>query len=80
MGRVKSWIDWSVLALCMVAALGALFYGANAITATHWMRASRDNAAIGVLGIIGGHAVVNCAFLVGAAVCKARRDLRLGRR
>jgi hypothetical protein len=80
MGNHKTWVDWAVLALCMAAALGAVFYGANTITATHWMRDSREHAAIGVLGIICGLTVVNCAFLVGAAVCKARRDLRLGRR
>jgi hypothetical protein len=80
MGSIKTWIDWAILALCMVAALGAVFFGVNALESTAWARASQTHAAMAVLAIIAALAVVNCGCLIGAAVCKARRDLRLGRR
>ena len=31
MGRLRSWIDWSVLALCIAAAAGAVAYGVGAL-------------------------------------------------
>lgn len=80
MGSLKTWIDWAVLALCMAAALGAVFFGVNALESTAWAQATRSHAAIIVLSIIAALAIVNCGCLIGAAVCKARRDLRLGRR
>ncbi len=80
MGSIKTWGDWAVLALCVIAALGAVFFGINALEATAWAKTSQPHAAIAVLVIIAALAVVNCGFLLGAAVCKARRDLRLGRR
>jgi hypothetical protein len=64
----------------MIAALGAVFFGINALEATAWAKSSQSHAAMAVLAIIAALAVVNCGFLIGAAVCKARRDLRLGRR
>ena len=76
MGSLKTWIDWAVLALCMVAALGAVFFGINALEATVWARTSQSHAALAVFAIIAALAVVNCGFLVGAAVCKVRRDRR----
>jgi hypothetical protein len=80
MGNIKTWIDWAVLALCVIAALGVVFFGINALESTAWARASQPHAAMAVLAIIAALAVVNCSCLVGAAVCKARRDVRLGRR
>ena len=80
MGNVKTWVDRAVLALCVVAALGAVFYGINTLEATTWARGSQPHAAMAVLAIIAALAVVNCGCLIGAAVCKARRDARLGRR
>jgi hypothetical protein len=68
------------LSALLLAALGAVFVGANALESTAWAQASRSHAAIAVLSIIAALAVVNCGCLIGAAVCKARRDLRLGRR
>jgi hypothetical protein len=80
MGSLKTWVDWAVLALCTVTALGAVFCGINALEATAWARTSQPHAALAVLAIIAALAVVNVGFLIGAAVCKTRRDLRLGRR
>ena len=80
MGSIKTWIDWAVLALCMIAALGAVFFGINAVEATAWSKSAPSHAAVAVLGVIAALAVVNCGLLIGAAACKARRDLRLGRR
>ena len=34
---------------------------------------------LAVLAIIAALAIVNCGCLIGAAVCKARRDIKLGR-
>jgi predicted Kef-type K+ transport protein len=79
MGRHQTWIDWGVLAACMMAALAVAFLGINALESTYWMQSARGHAAIGVLAVIAVVAVVNCAFLLGAAVCKLRRDRRLGR-
>ena len=45
METVKTWIDWAVLAFCVFAALGAGFFGANALEATDWARASQPQAA-----------------------------------
>lgn len=80
MGRFKSWIDWSVLALCMVAAAGAVVYGIGALDAGAPARGVHGHSASGALAAIAGLTLVNCGFLLGAAVCKARRDTRLGRR
>ena len=79
METVKTWIDWAVLAFCVFAALGAVFFGANALEATDWARASQPHAAMAGLAIIAALAIVNCGCLIGAAVCKARRDIKLGR-
>ena len=79
MGSRETWIDWGVLAICMIAALVIAFLGINALESTYWMQSTREHAAIGVLSVIAVVAVVNCAFLLGAAVCKLRRDRRLGR-
>ena len=80
MGSLKTWIDWSVLALCMAAAVAAVLVGGAHVMSTAWMRETREHAAVGVLGLVAVLAVVNCGFLIGAAVCKLRRDVRLGRR
>jgi hypothetical protein len=79
MGSAKTWIDWGVLAVCMIAALALAFLGINALESTYWMQSTREHAAVGVLLVIAVVAAVNCAFLLGAAVCKLRRDRRLGR-
>jgi uncharacterized integral membrane protein len=78
MGSAKTWIDWGVLAVCMIAALALAFIGINTLEATDWMQSTREHAAIGVLLVITVVAAVNCAFLLGAALCKQRRDRRLG--
>lgn len=79
MGSLKTWIDWGVLAICMIAALALGFLGINTLDSSYWMQSTRGHAAVGVLSVIAVVAVVNCAFLLGAAVCKLRRDRRLGR-
>jgi hypothetical protein len=78
MGRFKSWIDWSVLALCTIAAAGTVVYGIGALDAGAPAPAVHRHAASGALAVIAGLTVVNCGFLLGAAACKARRDVRLG--
>jgi hypothetical protein len=80
MGRLTTWIDWSVLALCMAAAAGAVAYGVRALDAWPLMHAPHRRPASGALAVIAALTVVNCGFLIGAAVCKARSDARLGRR
>jgi hypothetical protein len=80
MGRLKSWIDWSVLALCTIAAAGAVVYGIDALDVGAAAREIHGHPAPGALAVIAGLTVVNCGFLLGAAICKARRDARLGRR
>lgn len=80
MRETRAWVDWVVLALCMAAALGAALYGANALDASGFTRPHHGRAAAGALLAIAGLALVNFSFLVGVAVCKARADLRLGRR
>jgi hypothetical protein len=72
MGRLRTWIDWAVLALCMAAAAGAVAYGVGI--------GMRGRPASGVLAVIIALTVINCGFLLGAAVCKARSDVRLARR
>jgi hypothetical protein len=79
MGRVKSWIDWSVLALCIVAALGAVVIGASALDAWPQMGEVHGRPGPGTLAAIAGLALVNLGFLIGAAVCQVRYDVRLGR-
>jgi hypothetical protein len=80
MGRLRPWIDWSVLALCMVAAAGAVVCGIDALDAGAPARGVHGHPASAALAVIAGLSVVNCGFLIGAAVCKARQDARLGRR
>jgi hypothetical protein len=80
MGRLTSWIDWSVLALCMVAAAGAVVYGIRALDAWPLVNALHGRPVSGALAIIAALTVINCGFLIGAAICKARSDVRLGRR
>jgi hypothetical protein len=80
MGRFKSWIDWSVLALCMAAAGGAVAYGIAALDAAAPAHGLHGHPVSGALALIVGLTVVNCGFLIGAAVCMARHDVRLGRR
>ena len=80
MGRLRPWIDWSVLALCMAAAAGAVAYGTAALDAGAPAHGVHGHPVSGVLAVIAGLTVVNCGFLIGAAVCKARGDVRLGRR
>jgi hypothetical protein len=79
MGRVKSWIDWSVLALCMVAALGAVVFGAGALDAWPQVDVVHGRPDLGTLAAIAGLALVNLGFLIGAAVCQARLHARFGR-
>ncbi len=79
MGSRETWIDWGVLAMCMIATLAVAFIAINALESTYWMRSTRGHAAVGILSVIAIVAVINCAFLLGAAVCKLRRDRRLGR-
>lgn len=80
MGRLTTWIDWSVLALCMAAAVGAVVYGVRALDAWPSLHAVHGRPVSGALAVIAGLTVVNCGFLIGAAVCKARQDMRLGGR
>jgi hypothetical protein len=80
MGRLTSWIDWSVLALCMAAAAGAVVYGIRALDAWPLLLGLHGRPATGALAVIAVLTVVNCGFLIGAAVCKARNGVRLGRR
>jgi hypothetical protein len=80
MGRLKTWVDWYVLALCMAAALGAMVFGAAALDAQPAMHVVHGRPVSGVLAAIVVLTVVNCGFLIGAAVCKARQDVRLGKR
>jgi hypothetical protein len=80
MGRFKSWIDWSVLALCMIAAAGAVVYGIGALDAGAPAHGVHAHPASGALAVIAGLTLVNCGFLLGAALCKARQDARPGRR
>jgi hypothetical protein len=80
MGRLTTWIDWSVLALCMAAAAGAVAYGVRTLDAWPLMNALHGRPVSGALAVIAVLTVVNCGFLIGAAVCKARDDVRLGRR
>jgi hypothetical protein len=80
MGRLKSWLDWSVLALCTITALGAAIYGANVMDAWPLARGVHGRPDSGGLATIAALTAVNFAFLIGAAVCKARRDVRLRRR
>lgn len=80
MTKTSAWVDWVVLALCMVAALAAALYGADALDASTFTRSGHGRAPFAALVVIAGLALVNCSFLVGVALCKARADLRLGRR
>jgi hypothetical protein len=80
MGWGRSWIDWYVLALCVAAALGAMVFGAAALDAQPAMHAVHGRPASGSLAVIAALTLVNCSFLIGAAVCKARQDVRLRRR
>ena len=80
MGRLNTWVDWSVLALCMIAAAGAVVYGVGALDVRIPAPRVHGHPASVALAVIAGLTLVNCGFLLGAAVCKARQDLRLGRR
>jgi hypothetical protein len=80
MTKTRAWVDWVVLALCMVAALAAALYGADALDASAFTHSGHGRAPFAAFVLIAGLAVVNCSFLVGVALCKARADLRLGRR
>jgi hypothetical protein len=80
MREASAWVDWVVLALCMAAALGALLYGANALDASGFTHTAHGRSPWGALALIAGLALINCGFLVGVALCKARADLRPGRR
>jgi hypothetical protein len=80
MGRLRPWIDWSVLALCMAAAAGAVAYGVGALDVGSPAHGVHGHPASRALAVIAALTVVNCGFLIGAAVCKARQDVRLGRR
>ena len=80
MGRLKSWIDWSVLALCMIAAAGAVAYGIEALDAGAPAHGVHGRPVSGALAVIAGLTVVNCGFLLGAAICRARQAVRLRRR
>jgi hypothetical protein len=64
----------------MAIALGAVLYGARALDASPFTHPDHGRSPLGALALIAGLAVVNCGFLVGVAVCKARSDLSLGRR
>lgn len=77
MGRLKTWIDWSVLALCMAAAGGAVFFGIRALDLQPAMHAPHGRPAAGALEVIAALTVINCGFVIGAALCKARQDARL---
>ena len=80
MGGIKTWIDWAVLALCTIAALGAVLYGASVLDASAFTTGPHARSPIGALVLIAGLTLVNCGFLVGAALFKVRLDTRLGRR
>jgi hypothetical protein len=80
MGRTRTWVDWAVLTLCMAAALGAVLFGARTLDVSSLTHADHSRSAVGALALIAGLALVNCGFLLGVALCKARSDLRLGRR
>jgi hypothetical protein len=80
MRRLTTWIDWSVLALCMAAAAGAVLYGVAGLDARPAMHALHGRPVSGALAVIAALTVINCGFLIGAAVCKARQDARLSRR
>jgi hypothetical protein len=76
MKSFKTWIDLAALLAC-VGALGlAVFTWISAIEGSRWMAASREHAAIGILGVIFGVTILNCFILLGIAVCKARADAR----
>jgi hypothetical protein len=64
----------------MAAALGAVVFGAAALDVQPAMHGVHGRPVSGVLAAIAALTVVNCGFLIGAAVCTARRDVRLGRR
>jgi hypothetical protein len=80
MGWGRSWIDWYVLTLCMAAAFGAVVFGAAALDAQPALHEVHGRPASGALALIAALTLVNFGFLIGAAVCKARQDVRLGRR
>lgn len=69
MGRLRTWIDWSVLALCMAAATGAVVCGVGA--------GIQARPTPGALAVIVALTAVNCGFLLGAAVCRVRSHVRL---
>ena len=80
MGRFRTWIDWSVLALCMAAAVGAVVYGFGFMDPRPALHGVHGRPASGAFAVIAALTVINFGFLIGAAVCKARQDARLRRR
>lgn len=64
MTSLRRWIDWSVLALCIAAAAGAVVYGVGV--------GLHGRPAPGALAVIAGLTIIDCGFLIGAAVCQAR--------
>ena len=80
MRNLGTWIDWFVLALCMVAAAGAMAYGINALGARATTPLVEGRPFSDALAVIATLTVINCGFLVGAAVCQVRRDVRPRRR
>ena len=80
MGTLKTWIDWLVLALCMAAAAGAMAYGASALGARAAAPLAAGHPWSGSLTAIAALTVINCGFLVCAAVCQVGRVVRARRR
>jgi hypothetical protein len=74
MGRLNTWVDWSVLALCMVAAAGAAVDGIGALDVRIPTPRIHEHPAVAALAVIAGLTLLNCGFLLGAALCKARQD------
>ena len=80
MRKLRTRIDWLVLALCLITAAGAVIYGIRTLDTWPAMHAVGGRPASAPLATVGILAVVNCGFLIAAAVSQAWLGVRPRRR